>query len=189
MQMHLHNEPEDPLPDCTTAFFHREAVTVPFGRLKHKWTIQYEDHITPFTVGHLYWQYWYCHWLTCENINEHKALWSLFMTTITVGWSNKKYFCFDIWSPEAVRRFPSMELFILGSKCKGKLSLHGEGEEHLGSRSFIPEQPSFCFCKNSELTVCSRAVINFAWLPWSRVLCVELLSECLPTLRLHPTHS
>lgn len=111
------------------------------------------------------------------------------MTTITAGWSNNKYFYFDIWSPEAVWRFPSMEIFILGSKCKGRWSLHGEGEEHLGSRSFISEQPSFCFCKNSELTVCSRAIINFAWLAWSRVLYVELLSECLGTLRPHPIHS
>lgn len=108
-----------------------------------------------------------CPQLPCESVLVRKAFWSLFMITVTVSWSNKKYFYFDIWSPKASQHFPAC--LVLGFKCKRKVELvrirrkggrsaHREPLFHLRATQFLVLQ------KNSKLTVCCRPIINFAWL-------------------------
>lgn len=92
------------------------------------------------------------------------------MITVTVSWSNKKYFYFDIWSPGASQHFPAC--LVLGFKCKRKVELvrrrrkggrsaHREPLFHLRATQFLVLGKKKT--KHNELTVCCRPIINFAW--------------------------
>lgn len=83
-------------------------------------------------------------------------------------------------------RFPSIKIFILGSKCNGRESLQGEGEEPLGS-CFHLRATQFLFLKKqwAHCVLQSNNQLSLAGLKQSAVW--RAAQECLCTLRSHPS--